>query len=109
MSKTRTIRQRPLPAWLRQVRGCSHFATIDEEIEGGVDGCEECLRVGDTWVHLRQCLVCGHVGCCDASKNKHATRHFRETGHALIRSFEPDEEWAWCYPHDRGFEPRRNR
>jgi uncharacterized UBP type Zn finger protein len=59
-------------------------------------GCEECLRTGDRWVHLRLCLECGHVGCCDSSKNKHATKHFHATKHPIMRSFEP-EEWGWCY------------
>ncbi|RAM49877.1 MAG: hypothetical protein C6Y22_20225 [Hapalosiphonaceae cyanobacterium JJU2] len=61
------------------------------------NGCEECLASGDTWVHLRVCLICGHVGCCDSSKNKHATKHFHCTGHPLIKSFEPGENWAWSY------------
>ena len=60
-------------------------------------GCEECLRLGDTWLHLRVCLTCGHVGCCDDSKNKHATGHFQGTGHPIIRSYEPNEAWAYCY------------
>ena len=59
--------------------------------------CPECVALGDTWVHLRICLVCGHVGCCDNSKNKHATAHFKHTGHPLIQSIEPGEDWAWCY------------
>jgi Isopeptidase T len=59
--------------------------------------CEDCVKTGDTWVHLRMCLTCGHVGCCDASKNKHATKHFRQTSHRLIRSVEPGEAWAWCH------------
>ncbi len=59
--------------------------------------CEECVKMGDTWVHLRLCLVCGNVGCCDSSKNKHATRHFHQTTHPLIRSAEPGEDWGWCY------------
>lgn len=53
--------------------------------------------MGDSWVHLRICLVCGHVGCCDSSKNKHATQHFHESGHPIVASFQPGEEWAWCY------------
>ena len=61
------------------------------------DGCEECLRDGDTWVHLRLCLTCGHVGCCDSSPNRHATAHFHETDHPVIRSFEVGEAWRWCY------------
>jgi uncharacterized UBP type Zn finger protein len=61
------------------------------------NGCEECLKMGSTWVHLRLCLVCGHVGCCDSSKNKHATKHFHGTKHPLVRSIEPGESWVWCY------------
>jgi uncharacterized UBP type Zn finger protein len=59
--------------------------------------CEECIKMGDPWVHLRMCLECGHVGCCDSSKNKHATKHFHSSGHPLIRSIEPGERWLWCY------------
>jgi uncharacterized UBP type Zn finger protein len=59
--------------------------------------CEECVKMDDTWVHLRMCLICGHVGCCDSSKNKHATKHFHKTEHPLIRSIEPGETWVWCY------------
>jgi len=59
--------------------------------------CEDCIKTGDTWVHLRLCLICGHVGCCDSSKNKHATKHFKGTTHPLIRSIEPGERWLWCY------------
>jgi uncharacterized UBP type Zn finger protein len=59
--------------------------------------CEECVKMGDRWVHLRLCLECGHVGCCDSSKNKHATKHFHRAKHPLIRSIEPGEAWVWCY------------
>jgi uncharacterized UBP type Zn finger protein len=59
--------------------------------------CEECVKMGDTWVHLRLCLECGKVGCCDSSKNKHATKHFHHTKHALMRSIEPGEAWVWCF------------
>lgn len=59
--------------------------------------CEDCVKLGDGWVHLRLCMSCGHVGCCDSSKNRHATRHFRHTGHPLVRSIEPGERWVWCY------------
>jgi uncharacterized UBP type Zn finger protein len=59
--------------------------------------CEDCVKTGDRWVHLRLCLECGHVGCCDSSKNKHATKHFRSTKHPLVRSAEPGEAWVWCY------------
>ena len=67
------------------------------------DGCEECLRLGDRWLHLRVCLTCGHVGCCDDSKNKHATAHFQGTGHPIIRSYEPNESWAYCYEDEATF------
>jgi uncharacterized UBP type Zn finger protein len=59
--------------------------------------CDECVKLGDTWVHLRMCLTCGNVGCCDSSKNKHATKHFQHTHHPLMRSIEPGETWTWCY------------
>jgi uncharacterized UBP type Zn finger protein len=59
--------------------------------------CEECVKTGDRWVHLRMCLLCGKVGCCDSSKNKHATKHFHEVGHPLMRSIERGERWTWCY------------
>jgi uncharacterized UBP type Zn finger protein len=59
--------------------------------------CEDCVKIGDQWVHLRLCMICGHVGCCDSSKNKHATKHFHGTKHPLVRSIEPGESWVWCY------------
>ncbi|HEY3445825.1 MAG TPA: UBP-type zinc finger domain-containing protein [Myxococcales bacterium] len=61
------------------------------------NGCEECLKTGDSWVHLRECLSCGHVYCCDSSKNKHASAHFRQSAHPVMRSIEPGEGWRWCY------------
>ena len=67
------------------------------------DVCEECIKMGDTWVHLRLCLECGNVACCDSSKNKHATKHFHHSKHPLIRSIEPGEAWVWCYVDE--FEP----
>jgi uncharacterized UBP type Zn finger protein len=76
--------------------GCSHLDRI-EVTTTDKDYCEDCVKVGDDWVHLRLCLSCGHVGCCDSSKNKHATRHYRGTKHPLVRSIEPGESWVWCY------------
>ena len=67
-------------------------------------GCEECLQSGDRWLHLRLCLVCGHVGCCDSSKNKHATKHFKSTKHEVVKSLEPGERWMWCYVDNDGAE-----
>jgi uncharacterized UBP type Zn finger protein len=85
---------------------CSHLD--DLPADGGpppaADGCVECLAMGSRWVHLRRCVACGHVGCCDSSPNKHATAHHRETQHPLVQSFEPREEWIWCYADDVGFE-----
>lgn len=84
---------------------CSHAGTIVYARNDRVDGCEECLELGDTWVHLRQCLQCGHVGCCDASPNRHAAAHFEATGHPLITSLERGERWIWCYAHEVFLEP----
>lgn len=75
---------------------CVHLREI-HEVTPSAQGCEDCLKIGDTWMHLRLCEICGHVGCCDNSKNKHATKHFHATGHAIIKSFEPGEDWGWCY------------
>lgn len=75
---------------------CKHLLGI-EPVPARAQGCEECLRLGWSWVHLRLCLTCGHVGCCDSSPGKHATRHFHQTGHPIIASYEPGEEWGWCY------------
>ena len=75
---------------------CSHLSCI-RPVAPSTKGCEECLASGDDWVHLRLCLTCGHGGCCDQSKNKHATRHFQATGHPLTASLEPGEDWRWCY------------
>jgi uncharacterized UBP type Zn finger protein len=87
-------------------RECTHLDLIND-VQSGAEGCEECLQMGDTWVHLRECLICGHVGCCDSSKNKHAASHFRATEHPLVRSFEPDEDWIWCYVDEIVMEPGR--
>ena len=75
---------------------CGHTKEI-QDVSPRTQGCEECLKTGSTWVHLRMCLICGHVGCCDSSKNKHATKHFHRAKHPIMRSLEPDEDWAWCY------------
>lgn len=82
---------------------CPHIAEIGE-VTPSADGCEDCLRIGGRWVHLRLCMHCGHVGCCDQSPNQHATRHWSLTRHPVIRSFEPDEVWAWCYEDEEFFE-----
>jgi uncharacterized UBP type Zn finger protein len=75
---------------------CSHLKSI-RDVRPSTDGCEDCLRIGGEWVQLRLCLECGHVGCCDSSPNRHATQHFRESTHPIIRTLEPGENWRWCY------------
>ena len=83
---------------------CSHLDLI--QVSGRpaeVDGCEECLKTGGRWVHLRECMVCGKIGCCDNSPNRHATAHFNETGHPLIQSVEEGEDWSWCYVDEAMF------
>jgi len=75
---------------------CAHLDQIRDVTPSG-NGCKECLETGDTWVALRMCLTCGHVGCCDSSKGTHATKHFHHTQHAVMRSIEPGQDWRWCY------------
>jgi hypothetical protein len=75
---------------------CSHLDQI-HNVTPHTKGCEECLKIGSHWVHLRMCLSCGKVGCCDSSPNRHASKHAREPGHAIARSIEPGESWRWCY------------
>jgi uncharacterized UBP type Zn finger protein len=82
---------------------CTHLELIRNP-QPKTKGCEECLKMGDTWVHLRLCEICGHVGCCDSSKNKHATKHFHATSHPIIKSFQPGEDWMYCYVDDVMFE-----
>jgi uncharacterized UBP type Zn finger protein len=84
---------------------CTHLAEVRDVEPRTPNGCEECLRIGSGWVHLRLCLTCGHVGCCDQSPNKHATKHFHATRHPLMRSFEPEEDWGWCYVDELYVEP----
>jgi uncharacterized UBP type Zn finger protein len=77
---------------------CTHLDQIEiTELPESTDGCEECLKIGDPWLHLRICLVCGKVGCCDDSPNRHATSHAHESGHPIIRSLQPGETWSWCF------------
>jgi hypothetical protein len=82
---------------------CTHLDHIHDVAPSG-NGCVECLRMGAQWVHLRRCSECGHIGCCDNSPNKHATAHFHETTHPIVQSYEPGEDWYWCYVDDVGFE-----
>jgi uncharacterized UBP type Zn finger protein len=77
---------------------CSHLDQIDLEVQpDSTEGCPECIAAGEQWVHLRMCMTCGHVGCCDSSRNKHASKHFRSSGHPVMRSLQPDEDWMWCF------------
>jgi hypothetical protein len=83
---------------------CTHVADISLDVAPSGHGCVECLRMGSRWVHLRRCVECGHVGCCDSSPNRHATAHFHEIHHPLVQSYEPGEEWFWCYADDLMFD-----
>jgi uncharacterized UBP type Zn finger protein len=78
---------------------CEHMTRI-KQVTPSAEGCEDCLKMGGRWVHLRLCETCGHVGCCDSSPNRHATKHFQATRHPVIKSFEPGEEWGYCYADD---------
>ncbi len=79
---------------------CDHLGLATEVTPSTTDGCEDCLREGTRWLHLRECLQCGHVACCDSSPQRHATAHHRSSGHVLMRSFEPGEDWGWCFAHE---------
>jgi uncharacterized UBP type Zn finger protein len=83
---------------------CTHLDQI-QDVTPSAQGCEDCLKIGGRWVHLRICLVCGHVGCCDSSPNRHATAHYHTSGHPLIQSVEPGESWIWCYVDEVGMQP----
>ena len=82
---------------------CTHLDTV-RDVTPSDDGCHECLQTGDWWVHLRTCQECGHVGCCDSSPNKHATAHYHADAHPLVRSFEPGEDWFYCFVDELVFE-----
>jgi uncharacterized UBP type Zn finger protein len=80
---------------------CTHLDHVQiTQLPDAVDGCEECLAEGEPWLHLRICLECGHVGCCDDSPNRHATAHAKSSRHPIIRSLEPGEDWSWCFVDD---------
>ncbi len=83
------------------LKSCKHLQEAKTAVTPKTpNGCEECLNTGDEWLHLRLCLICGHVGCCDSSKNKHATKHFHATKHPVIKSFKQGEDWKYCYIDD---------
>ncbi|SNT01664.1 ubiquitin-hydrolase Zn-finger-containing protein [Geodermatophilus saharensis] len=86
---------------------CTHLDQVDPAVSpDSTEGCTDCLREGSSWVHLRECLSCGHVACCDSSPRRHATAHSRSSGHPIVRSFEPGESWWWCYPDQLLVGPR---
>jgi hypothetical protein len=84
---------------------CAHLDQVHDVNPGTPNGCAECLATGGRWVHLRMCLTCGHVGCCDQSPGKHATAHYRQSSHAVMRSHEPGEDWGWCYADELFIQP----
>ncbi len=77
---------------------CEHFQELTDVVEVSSTVCDQCVAIGSSWVHLRSCLICGQVGCCDNSPNRHARGHWEEAGHPLIRSIEPGETWRYCFP-----------
>jgi uncharacterized UBP type Zn finger protein len=84
--------------------GCTHLDEITiTELPGSIEGCEDCLAVGSRWVHLRMCMSCGKIGCCDESPNRHARRHASEAGHPIARTAEPGEDWSWCFIDEVAF------
>jgi uncharacterized UBP type Zn finger protein len=83
---------------------CTHLDQIQYfELPDDIAGCEDCLKVGDRWVHLRMCQSCGYIGCCDSSPNQHTTKHVQATGHPVVRSAQPGEDWSWCYEDQVAF------
>ena len=90
------------------MESCSHLNQI-KDVRPHSRGCEDCIKIGGRWVHLRLCLSCGHVGCCDSSPNKHASAHFRSSKHPIVRSFEPGEDWGWCYADEMELAPESLR
>lgn len=82
---------------------CSHLDQIAPVSPSSTRGCSQCLASGDRWLHLRLCLTCGEVGCCDSSPNRHASRHATEQGHPIVLSFEPGEDWCWCFVDETAF------
>jgi uncharacterized UBP type Zn finger protein len=99
-----SFRRRRAAAERSRTTGCSHLDSIQfTELREDIAGCKECLAIGGWWVHLRMCQSCGHIGCCDDSPNKHTSAHARHTGHPIIRSAEPGEDWSYCYIDDITF------
>jgi uncharacterized UBP type Zn finger protein len=101
------MRRPPGRRWIEAshvTRPCQHLEPAIM-VDPPLDVCSSCVEIGGSWVHLRQCLVCGRTGCCNQSPNRHATAHFHQTGHPTIRSAEPDETWQWCYLDDQYYVP----
>ena len=84
---------------------CSHLDQITDVEPITPNGCQECLAMGDEWVSLRMCMQCGHIGCCDSSKNKHATKHFESTDHPIVQIYDDEDDWLWCYKDEVQFSP----
>lgn len=108
MSASRALNALLRLAWTGTIKEkpCSHLDSI-QDAEANVDVCEECAELGDRWVHLRMCLTCGHVGCCSSSKHDHASQHYHETGHPLIKPYKQSGmDWIWCYEDNALLSPR---
>jgi hypothetical protein len=85
------------------VATCTHLDQIEVDPPAEFAGCEDCLRIGGRWVHLRVCRTCGRVGCCDSSPNQHASKHAAAESHPIVTSLEPGEDWSWCYVDEVAF------
>ena len=86
---------------------CTHLDSIElTDLPDSIAGCEDCIAIGGRWLHLRMCQSCGRIGCCDSSPNRHASAHARASGHPIVRSAEPGEDWSWCYVDEVAFEVR---
>ncbi|HWF16077.1 MAG TPA: UBP-type zinc finger domain-containing protein [Acidimicrobiales bacterium] len=84
---------------------CTHLDQVEDVTPLTPQGCGECMKTGDRWLHLRLCLTCGGVNCCDSSPNRHATKHFHSSGHPIMQSFQPGEDWMWCFVDELSMEP----
>jgi uncharacterized UBP type Zn finger protein len=96
---------RRVPAELAMAATCAHLDQVHHVHPRTPEGCEECLKTNGQWLHLRLCLSCGYVGCCDQSPGRHATKHFHQSRHAIMKSYQPDEDWGWCYVDELMIEP----
>lgn len=106
-AKVHDVLQRVKAGELKRPTTCVHQDLIVEDVEPAAQGCVDCLAAGEKWIHLRICVTCGYIGCCNSSPNKHAHKHAIETGHHVVMSMENGEEWLWCYEDEDYLVARR--